>query len=105
MASLRCLPLTVTMAALFLSAPTYSVQALHDQSLSDVTGHAQSLRITADQEIIINSLSQHYNDGPGIDGNPGVITINIVRQYSASGRRSVRDFEVKDLSQGRGIGL
>src|SRR5690554_221343 len=105
MASLRCLPLTVTMAALFVSAPTYSMQALDDQSLSDVTGQAQGLRITDDQEIIINSLSYHDDDGHGIDGTPGVITLNSVRQYSASGRPSVRDFEVKDLGQGRGIGL
>lgn len=105
MASLRCLPLTVTMAALFVSAPTYSMQALDDQSLSDVTGQAQGLRITDDQEIIINSLSYHDDDGHGVDGTPGVITLNSVRQYSASGRPSVRDFEVKDLGQGRGIGL
>ena len=46
MASLRCLPLTVTIAALVISAPSIALQAMDDLSMSDVTGQAQGLRIT-----------------------------------------------------------
>ena len=106
MASLRCLPLTVTMAALFVSAPTYSMQALDDQSLSDVTGQAQGLRITDNQELVIDSLSYIDDDGLGNpDSTVGTITLSNVRQWSANGRPSVRDFEVKETDRQKARGV
>ena|SRR5690554_658299 len=105
MASLRCLPLTVTIAAVLLSAPTYSMQALDDQSLSDVTGQAQGLRITDSHETVIDSLSYIDDDGLGPNGTSGSITLSNVRQWSAEKKPTVRDFEIKDLGKGKGQGL
>lgn len=105
MASLRCLPLTVTIATLIMSAPSFALQVLDDQSLSDVTGQAQGLRITEQQEMAIDSLSYIDDDGLGPNGTVGTITLSNVRQYTPNNRPTVRDFEIKDLGKGKGQGL
>ena len=105
MASLRCLPLTVTVAALFMSAPSFALKVLDDQSLSGVTGQAQGLKITQQQEMVIDSLSYIDDDGLGQNGTIGSITLSNIRQYTPNNRPTIRDFEVKDLGAGRGKGL
>lgn len=105
MASLRCLPLTVTVAALFMSAPSFALKVLDDQSLSGVTGQAQGLKITQQQEMVIDSLSYIDDDGLGQNGTLGSITLSNIRQYTPNNRPTIRDFEVKDLGAGRGKGL
>lgn len=103
MAPLRCLPLTVTIAALALSAPAMALQAMDDHSLSDVTGQAQGLRITEQQEMVIDSLSYIDDDGLGTDGTVGTITLSNIRQFTPPNRPTVRDFEVKQTAKGQAL--
>ena len=103
MASLRCLSLTVTIAALVLSTPAMALQAMDDHSLSDVTGQAQGLRITEQQEIVIDSLSYIDDDGLGADGTIGSITLSNIRQFTPNNRPTIRDFEVKQTAKGQAL--
>lgn len=103
MASLRCLPLTATIAAVLISAPTYSMQSLDDQSLADVTGQAQGLRITEQQEMVIDSLSYIDDDGLGPNGTVGTITLSNIRQFTEDGP-TIRDFEVKETDRQKALG-
>lgn len=109
MASLRCLHLTATLAALTAASPVFALQALDDLILSDVTGQAQGLKITQEQETVIDSLTYYDDDGlGGANGTAGSITLSNVRRYTPKGVPTVQDIEVKNVivkgtDKGRGL--
>lgn len=104
MASLRCLHLTATLAALTAAGPVFALQALDDLILSDVTGQAQGLKITQEQEVVIDSLTYYDDDGLGAPGSSaGTITLSNVRRFTPKGVPTIQDIEVRDTAKGRAL--
>lgn len=95
MASKCCLLL----GAVFAASNVIALEALDEQTMSDVTGQAQGLRYTSEFDARIDSITYIDDDGMGeADSSVGTLSMAPVRVYTPTNRPVQVDLEVRDVN-------